>query len=336
MNCRINVRMQAALALAGCLVLKAIYMVFVNLNARRRVKSNCLTFGDIIAASLLDPEMRIRNECMVNAEDGYRHQTSHVCHKHCTDTTSSKTGDDLGHCQKCSKFNSVDKAANLVHPVIAIKFKKSLISNLGVTAVSQMIILTFASAVMIALSIALAIFMGSAATQWNRCCMDPNASHANLDCNDVDCTVSRGTWLKTRFGGWGGFNSSVALAALPPDSLQSEQLSFAISNGAQLLYSMLYLLLIYNITLISMEHDWGQFEHKRQKLRCTIVRGDAFYQSYLLQLPKRVIFPLMGFSSLMHWLLGQAISTTETVWSDVSIDYNVSHSQYQVSLLSYK
>ena len=334
-NCRINIRMQAALTLAGCLMIKATYMVFVNWRARHRVKSNCLTFGDVIAASLLDPEMRVHNECMVNAGDGYRHLTSHTCHKHCTDTSHSKTGDALGHCQKCSKFNSVDKAANLVHPVLATKFKKSLISNLGVTAVTQMILLSFASAIMIALSIMLAVYIGSAATNWNRCCTNAStsANNVNGDCSSSLCDMSRGAYLNSQFGGWGGFNSSVSIANLPMDSLQSEQLSFAISNGAQLLYSMLYLLLIYNITLISMEHDWGQFEHKRQKLRCTIVRGDGFYQSYLLQLRKRVIFPLMGFSALMHWLLGQAISTTETVWSDhISDDYNVSHSQYDVSL----
>ena len=330
-NCRINIRMQAALALAGCLMIKAIYMVIVNLKARYRVKSNCLTFGDVIAASLLEPEMRILNECMVNGGDGIRHRTSHVCHKHCTDTTYSKTGDELGHCQRCSKFNSVDKAADLVHPVISTKFKKSLISNLGVSAVTQMILLTFASAIMIALSIALAIYLGSAATGWNKCCKGSSPGDNEFCQTHMDCSVSRGTWLNSRFGGWGGFNSSVTLTTLPMDSLQSEQLSFAISNGAQLLYSMLYLLLVYNITLISMEHDWGQFEHKKQKLRCTIVRGEAFYQSYLLQLRKRVIFPLMGFSALMHWLLGQAISTTETVWSDPSI--HISHSQYQVSLL---
>ena len=328
-SCRINIRMQAALALAGCLMIKAIYMIIVNLKARYRVKSNCLTFGDVIAASLMEPEMRILNECMVNGGDGIRHRTSHVCHKHCTDITYSNTGDELGHCQRCSKFNSVDKAADLVHPVIANKFKKSLISNLGVSAVTQMIILTFTSAIMIALSIALAIYYGIAATNWDKCCK--GSSPGDYFRIGTKCNVSRGTYLNSRFGGWGGFNSSVTLATLPTDSLLSEQLSFTISNGAQLLYSMLYLLLVYNITLISMEHDWGQFEHKKQKLRCTILRGDAFYQSYLLQLPKCVIFPLMGFSALMHWLLGQAISTTETVWSDPSI--HVSYSQYQVSLL---
>ena len=100
------------------------------------------------------------------------------------------------------------------------------------------------------------------------------------------------------------------------NSIWSEQLSFVVSNGPQLLFSMLYLLLVYNITLISMERDWGKIEQERHWLRCTLLAGKAFKESYFLQLPKRVILPLMGLSSLMHWLLGPAIFTRETVWFD--------------------
>lgn len=46
------------------------------------------------------------------------------------------------------------------------------------------------------------------------------------------------------------------------------------------------------------------------------MKGDAFDQSYLLQLPKKVLYPMMSFSAIMHWLLGQAISTTEKIWVD--------------------
>jgi hypothetical protein len=37
----------------------------------------------------------------------------------------------------------------------------------------------------------------------------------------------------------------------------------------------------------------------------------------------------MGYASLMHWLLGQAISTTETIYTDP--EYGVEHSLYFVS-----
>ena len=43
----------------------------------------------------------------------------------------------------------------------------------------------------------------------------------------------------------------------------------------------------------------------------------------------RILLPLMGYASLMHWLLGQAISTTETIYTDP--EYGVEHSLYFVS-----
>ncbi|MCJ1420641.1 hypothetical protein MMC32_007000 [Xylographa parallela] len=307
-SCRLNIRMSAALTLAGCLILKAAYMIYINFQARRKVKTRCLTYGDVIVASALDPKQRIWNECLVNAAEGHRQKVSHTCHKHCSDSGSSRTGDNLGHCQKCTKFNNIDKAADLVHPVIAIKYKSSLISNLGVTAVSQMMILMLGSLTMIGVSIVLAVFFGAAAREYVEVCRS--------NPNSTICKIPLGTHLNELYGGFGGFNSSITLAALPPDKLQSELLAFSIANGAQFLYSLLYLLLIYNITLISMEYDWGTLEKRRQRLRCTIVRGAGFVQSYLLQLPKRVLFPSMAFSALMHWMLGQAISTIEITWMD--------------------
>lgn len=58
--CRLNVRMSAAFILAACLVLKAGYMLSVNLLARGKLKSHCLTFGDVIVASASDPELRVQ------------------------------------------------------------------------------------------------------------------------------------------------------------------------------------------------------------------------------------------------------------------------------------
>ena len=112
-KCRVSVRMSAALTLAICLVIKATYMIVINVSARNSVKTQCLTFGDVIVASSLDRDTRIYNECMVNAGDGYRHKVAHTCHKHCKDDEPSATGDSIGHCQKCTKHNILDKAADL-------------------------------------------------------------------------------------------------------------------------------------------------------------------------------------------------------------------------------
>lgn len=95
-----NVRMQAAFILGGCLIIKAVYMIILNVRARHQVKNHCLTYGDVIVASVLDPDLKIENECMVNSGDGYRTKVDHTCHKHCKDKMLSKSGDSIGHCQK--------------------------------------------------------------------------------------------------------------------------------------------------------------------------------------------------------------------------------------------
>ncbi|GME40629.1 Nad-binding protein [Neofusicoccum parvum] len=112
------------------------------------------------------------------------------------------------------------------------------------------------------------------------------------------------------------FASSQQLATMEVNSLWGEIAAFGISNGAQLLYSCLYLLLIYNITLISMEYEWGKFEKGRQRLRCTIVKSERFDESYFLQLPKKILFPIMAYSVIMHWLLGLAILAEENIVDD--------------------
>jgi hypothetical protein len=80
-------------------------------------------------------------------------------------------------------------------------------------------------------------------------------------------------------GGFGGFNLSLELSSLPPDSLANEFIAFSMyvsflflhhrlpfnerysSNGAQIIHSLLYLKLIYNITLISQETNWGKLDY---------------------------------------------------------------------------
>lgn len=146
----------------------------VNVLARGKLKEHCLTFGDVLVASASHPELRIKglvfscsfavyidakfkaSECMVNAAESFRRKYSHTCHKHCFNPEESKTGDEIGHCQKCKKWNSNDKFANLPQPAIATKIKRSLISNLGNTALTQMCLLMFCSMLMIAASLTVA------------------------------------------------------------------------------------------------------------------------------------------------------------------------------------
>ena len=325
-SCRLRIRMFAAFTLLGCLTIKATYMIIINFKARGEKKTQCLTFGDVIVASVVDPTLCVHRECMVDSGGGHRHSVSHTCHKHCKDPELSSTGDGMGHCQKCGKFNIVDKAADLTHPCIATKYKKSLLSNLGSTALLQIVLLMLASVTMLVISLMLAVLMGSSARFYRFICkLERRSSEFSF------CEGGIKNYLKARYGTFGGIGGSASLGGLGSDSMTSEIQAFGISNGAQLLYAILYLLLIYNITLIVMEHEWGKFGEQRQRLRCTLVRGSNFDQSYLLQLPKKVLYPAMVFSSTMHWLLGQAISTQEAIYQDPT--RHREHSVYSVSIL---
>ncbi|KAF2731566.1 hypothetical protein EJ04DRAFT_442768 [Polyplosphaeria fusca] len=117
--------------------------------------------------------------------------------------------------------------------------------------------------------------------------------------------------------------------------MSNEVLSFCISNGAQFIYSLLYLMLIYNMTCCSQEHDWGKLEHKRKRIRCTIVKGESFSQDYLLQLPKKILFPIMGYSVLTHWMLGEALQTQEAIWLDDTNGRHIEHSKYMITYAAY-
>jgi hypothetical protein len=125
--------------------------------------------------------------------------------------------------QNCKKFNDVDKAAgrinsllptsalshenhsinvppDLPHPSIAIKYKKSLLANLGTTAITQMIILLLCSVVMVWVSITLIIPMVRLAQAYNSDCTatQPDSS------TDDSCGVSKDEILKESLGTWGG------------------------------------------------------------------------------------------------------------------------------------
>ena len=328
-RCRLNVRMNAAFVLAAALSIKAIYMITMNFMARGHIKRQLLTFGDVLVASASHPELRVQGECMVNAKENYRRHSSHTCHKHCKSKKMSKTGEEIGHCQKCKKWNSVDHFTNEIQPTIATKIKRSLISNLGNTALTQMTIMTFCSIFMIAASITIAVPLASSAAAEKDLCEGGFSTPY--------CKMSSGERFSAISGGWGGFNHSLPIASLPPDSLGNEVLSFLISNGAQFIYSLLYLLLIYNLTLVSQEYDWGKLEHERSRLRCTTVVGDSFDQDYLLQLPKKILFPIMAYSVLTHWMLGEALQTQETIWQDIKPNENrhVEHSLYTITYAAY-
>ncbi|KAK8164177.1 hypothetical protein IWX90DRAFT_514713 [Phyllosticta citrichinensis] len=290
---KLVVRLLAAVILAACISAKALYMVVTNLRSQSKVNSHCLTFGDVVVAAVLE-DIRIPGECLVNGGDFHRRTVSHTCHKHCRkDIAISATGDEIGHCQKCKKFNSVNNMPNLPWPTLATKSKKSLIANFGQTAVTQMPTLSFTSTGMLAGS----IFVG----------LVFQANYSLSFCAGLITPAKASTrpLMLAQFGG-----------TMKP-GLGAEISAFATSNGAQLIYSMLYLLLLYNISLICMEYEWGDFEKGPRRLRCTIVKSEVFEQSYLLQMPAKIMLPIAVYSTTMHWLLGLAIYADEIVMESV-------------------
>lgn len=62
--------------------------------------------------------------------------------------------------------------------------------------------------------------------------------------------------------------------------------------------------------------------------------GESFAQDYLLQLPKRILFPTMAYSVLTHWMLGEALQTQEAIWLEDIDGRHVEHSRYYVCLPS--
>jgi hypothetical protein len=94
-------------------------------------------------------------------------------------------------------------------------------------------------------------------------------------------------------------------------------------------------MMIYNITLISQESDWGKLEYRRKRIRTTLVSGTSFNQTYLLQLPKKILFPIMAYSTLTHWMLGEALQAHEAIWIEHSPGRHVEHSKYILKWAAY-
>lgn len=290
--------MQPAYILTGCLVAKAAYMVYTMWAARGQIKTHLLNFGDAIVTSPLYPKLKIHGECMTSKGDFHRREVKHTCHKHCKDPEPSDTGEDLGHCQHCKKFNVYYNHTRLPWPSLAMKRKRAFLGTLGQTALTQILILCLLSSGAFAGSIVVALWT---IPEWSYRYTGkfPKTPHVKLV-----------VWLSKK----------ATMKPLPTNRISSEIASYMISNGLQFVYSTIYLLLIYNLTLIFMEFDWGKLEKYGGRLRCTIVKGQQFNQSYLLQLPKRILFPTMIYSILMHWLLGLSMQAEEQIYK-AEFDY---------------
>lgn len=225
----------------------------------------------IIAARLCS--LQLSSECMLDVGDSHRRRVTHECHQHCENPEVSSTGHENGHCRKCTKFNTTSELETSSTPARATKQKRPLISHLGQMGLVQLIVLCSLSAV--ALAPAMLI---------------------------VGIRILEGDWKQLAEGD-----------DTPIDvyNLGVEFLVMCATNFPQFFFSILYLNLIYNLTLINMEYEWGRMETKSSRLRCSLVVGKQFDQSYYLSLPKKVLIPTMSFSALVHWIVSLAFQVTE-------------------------
>lgn len=119
-----------------------------------------------------------------------------------------------------------------------------------------MLLLFFCGFCMLGASLFVAVTVGLGYTGMTNECKDPESSFSS----SIYCKMSGAKRFATISGGWGGFNQSVTVASLPADQMANEVISFCMyvsnirhiafkeqiltfirSNGAQFIYSLLYL-----------------------------------------------------------------------------------------------
>lgn len=81
-----------------------------------------------------------------------------------------------------------------------------------------------------------------------------------------------------------------------------------LANLPQLVFSLLYYTYNGLFTAMLMAHEWNTYSTKRKGLRVVSTRPIGEQRgTYFLQLPYRWSIPLIGLSTLLHWLISQSL-----------------------------
>lgn len=81
-----------------------------------------------------------------------------------------------------------------------------------------------------------------------------------------------------------------------------------LANLPQLIFSLLYYTYNGLFTAMLMADEWNSYSTKRKGLRIVSTRPVGEQRdTYFLQLPYRWSIPLIGFSTLLHWLISQSL-----------------------------
>lgn len=81
-----------------------------------------------------------------------------------------------------------------------------------------------------------------------------------------------------------------------------------VANLPQLLLSLSYILINHYLTAMYIAEEWNKFSDNKSGLRVTDPEPlTAQSSSHYLQLPCKIVFPLIGAYSVLHWLLSMSI-----------------------------
>ncbi|EMD91307.1 hypothetical protein COCC4DRAFT_128640 [Bipolaris maydis ATCC 48331] len=80
-----------------------------------------------------------------------------------------------------------------------------------------------------------------------------------------------------------------------------------VANSPQVIISLIYFSYNAAITSMLLGDEWSAFFNRYKPLRVSTSRRGHQRSTYFLQLPYRYALPLLGFSTLLHWLASQSL-----------------------------
>ncbi len=98
-----------------------------------------------------------------------------------------------------------------------------------------------------------------------------------------------------------------ANGSLPMQATSGLLVNSIIANIPQVVLSLIYFSYNGLFTSMSLATEWSSFAKKRKGLRVSSQPTGSQRSSYFLQLPYRFAVPLILFSILLHWLIGQSL-----------------------------
>ena len=112
--------------------------------------------------------------------------------------------------------------------------------------------------------------------------------------------------------GLGSVDSQNLLIGAAPENLTSV---IVLANCPQLIFSFLYLMLSAVFTTMLVAREWSQYSSHRKALRVSVPTGMQ-RSTFFLSIPYKYGVPLMAVSTLLQWLVSQAMFLVRTTGHD--------------------